>query len=91
MAYQEFPDDALDRHRAESRMEADGILPTSRQSVEEAAQVPEIGLHFLPQQVYGDPVALVDPGQTALIRTGPAERHRLTLVGIYHIPGLLHS
>ena len=44
---------------------------------------------FVPQQVYGNPVALLDTGQTALIRTRPAERHRVALVGIYHIPGLL--
>ena len=89
MGYQEFADDALDGHRAESRMEADGMLPTFRQSVEEAAQVPDVGLHFVPQQVYGDPLALLDPGQPPRIRTRPAERHRVTLVGIYHIPSLL--
>ena len=90
MVYQEFTDDSPDRRRAESRMEADGLLPTFWQGVEEAAQVPEIGLYFLPQQIDRDPVALLYPGQTARIRPRPAERHRVTLISIYHIPGLLH-
>ena len=57
---------------------------------QKAAQVGEIGLHLLPQAVDGHVASLLDSGQTARIRPGPAEGNRFTLVGVDHVTRLLH-